>query len=71
MSKPNTPSKNLGKNASGCNDPVACAAISKTDKERQRLTKLMETIFNICELAGFHVEERIVLKDKRTGRVWR
>jgi hypothetical protein len=68
MSKPN---KNLGKNASGCNDPVACTAISKTDKERQRLTKLMETIFNICELSGFHLEERIVLRDKKTGKIWR
>lgn len=24
-----------------------------------------------CELSDFHIEERIVIKDKRTGKVWR
>lgn len=24
-----------------------------------------------CELADFHIEGRVVLKDKRTGKVWR
>lgn len=31
----------------------------------------LDTIFNICELSGFHVEERIVIKDNKTGRIWR
>ena len=25
----------------------------------------------LCELSDFHIEERIVIKDKRTGRIWR
>lgn len=28
-------------------------------------------LFDICELSGFEIEGRVVLVDKRTGRVWR
>lgn len=48
--------------------------IEKEERERReagRVTKLVHTIFYICNIAGFDVAERIVLKDKRTGRVWR
>lgn len=41
------------------------------DLGEERLRKLLRTIFYICDLAGFRVEERIVLKDKRTGKVWK
>ena len=40
-------------------------------RERARVTKLIHTVFYICNVAGFDVEERIVLKDRKTGRVWR
>lgn len=61
----------LRKNASGYCDPTAYQAIKDADRERERLQKLLNVIFSICDLAGYHVEERIVLKDKRTGKVWR
>ena len=61
----------LNKNGSGCYDPTACAAISKADKDKARLTKVVDTIRNICDLAGFKIEGRIVLVDKKTGKVWR
>lgn len=63
--------ENIYKNASGCYDPVAGAAITKADAERERLTKLLDTIFTICDYAGFHVEGRIELLDRRTGKVWK
>lgn len=50
-------------NGSGCEDPTAY--------EEERFKRLMATIFYICENAGFHIEERVVIRDKRTGRVWR
>ena len=50
-------------NGSGCKDPTA--------HEEERFKRLMATIFYICENAGFHIEERMVIKDKRTGRIWR
>ena len=60
----------LKKNGSGYNDPTAYKAIQKVDKESERFHKLLNTIFYICDLAGFHVEGRIVLRDKETGRIW-
>lgn len=67
------------KNGSGYSDPTAYEAIKHVDpkghkhdeSEGDRFHKLLETIFKICELSDFHVEDRIVVKDKRTGKVWR
>lgn len=70
MSRENDPRRN----ASGYLDLTAYEAIKRADAEADseaRLKKLLSTIFFICDLAGFHVEERIVLKDKKTGKVWR
>lgn len=62
-------------NASGYRDLTAYEAIEKVERERrsewERLNNLLQTIFYICDLAGYHVEERIVLKDKKNGKVWR
>ena len=58
-------------NPSGCKDMTAYEAIKTVEREEIRYKKLLSTIFSICELAGFHLEGRIVLKDNRTGRVWR
>ena len=57
--------------ALGCIDKTAHDAIEKADAERERLHSIIDVIYTICELAGFQVEERIVLRDKKTGRVWR
>ena len=59
------------KNASGYSDPTAHEAITNVDREQERFNKLLGAIFTICELSGFHVEERMVIKDKKTGRIWR
>ena len=62
------------KNSSGYNDPTAYAAITKVDYELYRLDKakkLIETILNMCSLSGFKLEEKIVLRDKKTGRIFR
>lgn len=32
---------------------------------------MANTTFYLCELAGFEIEGRIILVDKRNGRVWR
>lgn len=59
------------KNGSGYFDPVAKDALANADKDLQRIGRLMETIKYICKLAGFDIEGRIVLKDRKTGKVWR
>lgn len=68
----------IRRNGSGCVDPTAYKAIKNVMKEEkkkpspdQRFEDLLKTIFTICELADFHIEERIVVKDKRTGKIWR
>ena len=67
------------RNGSGCVDPTAYKAIRNVMKEEgrkktgsdQRFEDLLKDIFTICELSDFHIEERIVVKDKRTGKIWR
>ena len=41
------------------------------EAEEGRFHKLLYAIFDICELADFEIEGRIVLVDKRSGKVWR
>ena len=78
--------EDLRKNAEGYSDPTAYEAIKRVaDSEKEkflkkwqderdadyRFRKLLDTIFSICELSGFHIEGRIVVKDKKTGKIWR
>ncbi len=63
--------RDLRKNAEEYSDPTAYEAIKNIDKEDKRFHKLLHTIFNICELSGFQIEGRIVLVEKKTGRIWR
>lgn len=60
----------IKKNGSGYVDPTAYHAIQNS-RDEERFYKLLSTIFDICELSGFHIEERIVIKDMRTGKIWR
>ena len=63
--------KDIRKNASGYNDPTPYHVLKKEQQEEERFKRLLATIFYICENAGFHVEERLVLRDTKTGKIWR
>ena len=63
--------RDLRKNAEKYSDPTVYEAIKNIDKENERFHKLLRTIFYICDIAGFEIEGRIVLVDKKTGRIWR
>ena len=53
-------------------DLTAYEAIKRADAEEQdRLNKLLAIIKGTCEIAGFKIENRIVLRDERTGKVWK
>ena len=41
------------------------------DRDYDRFHKLLALIFKMCDLAGFEIEGRIVIKDKVTGKIWR
>ena len=61
-------------NASGCKDMTAFKAlenVTREEKNRARLDKLLATIFYICDLAGFRIKGRITFQDKKTGKIWR
>lgn len=61
----------LRRNAEGYSDPTPYHALRRIDAESERFNRLLRTIYNICELADFQVGERIVLVDRKTGKVWR
>lgn len=59
----------MRKNSEGYSDPTVYNAFKNIDKEGdERFHKLLDTI---CELSGFHIEARIVIKDRKTGKIWR
>ena len=50
----------------------SCSTMHKIQaKDDARFHQLLNMLFSLCELADFHIEGRVVLKDKRTGKVWR
>lgn len=59
------------RNSEGYFDPTTYEALRKIDEEDARFHKLLYTIFYLCEMAGFRIEGRIVLTDRRTGKTWR
>lgn len=67
-----SPVKDPRRNSEGYMDDTAYRALKKIDEdEEDRFHKLLYLIRDICELAGFRIEGRIVLTDKRTGKTWR
>lgn len=73
----NSKSRDMRKNGSGIYDPTAYKAIKKVDNERgsasakTRYQCAISDIFTVCEEYGFHLENRVMLKDKKTGKIWR
>ena len=69
----NDRANNPKKNAEGYSDMTPHNAVKNVERqnERMRVSKLVRTIFYICNLAGFEVVNRIELKDRKTGKIWR
>ena len=63
--------RELQRNSSGYVDPTAYKALKTMTAEEERFHELLHTIFYICKNAGFHIEERMVIKDLKTGRIWK
>lgn len=70
MAKSNKKDETL-RNGSGYIDSTAHEAITNVERDRIRFQKLLDTIFAICELSGFHIDGRIVITDKKTGKTYR
>ena len=59
------------KNASGYSDPTATEAITHADEAYDRFNKLLGIIFKLCEISGFHLESKIIVRDNKTGKILR
>lgn len=59
------------KNTEGYSDPTACEAMISVHHDNERISNLVNEIRILCERYGFHLENRVVLKDNTTGKVWR
>lgn len=63
------------RNASGCPDPTAHDAllpIAQAEAELEaRTTKLIKALKIIIDLAGYDLEERIVIRDRKSGKIFR
>lgn len=58
------------KNHEGYSDPTAGEALQNIDSEI-RLKRLIKIIFELCDIFGFRVNNRIVLEDKKTHKIWK
>lgn len=63
--------KQYKKNSEGYLDTTASDAIRRTDFETKRHSRCINTLLYICNLAGYKVDGRIVLIDKKSGRIWK
>ena len=65
-------------NDSGCPDPTAYEAMKHIQMEEKRSSRVdsdahtvVTTIKNILDLAGFELVERIQIRHKKTGKIFR
>lgn len=57
-------------NASGCKDLTYYQALKNIEAE-ERFKKFLKEVFKLSERYGFHIESRIAVTDKKTGKKWR
>lgn len=62
--------KDPRRNAAGYVDMTAYRAIAAADS-KDRLSAFLKEVFKLSERYGFHIEDRLVLRDKTTGKIWR
>jgi len=66
-----------GKNYEGYNDPTYFKAVRNIElgggreHHESRRYKLMGIIFAACNALGFEMVERVVLRDKHTGKIYK
>ena len=61
----------LKRNGSGYMDPTAYRALKNVSEDEKKVSKLVKTLQAVAHLAGYEIEGRIVLRDRKTGREWR
>ncbi len=59
------------RNAEGYSDPTAYAALSKIEKEQQRIKQLKKILSEVCAFSGFRLKGQIMLVDKKSGHIFK
>lgn len=71
----NNPSSIPYRNPEGYADPTAFHALmniqSEQDADEIRMQRVIKTVKNMIDLAGFDILNRIELKSRDTGRIYR
>lgn len=57
-------------NASGCKDLTTYLALKNIESE-ERFKKFLKEVFQLSERYGFRIENRLEIRDKKTGKKWR
>ena len=70
MKERETVKHDLYHNGSGVRDPVACRAIREADRQPENVKDAIRRMKTIARWHQCEVTERIVLMDKKTGRIW-
>lgn len=61
----------LKRNGFGYLDPTAEKALKNVAAEEKHVSNIIKAMKAIAADAGFEVSERIVLRDQKTGAIWR
>ena len=59
------------RNGEGYSDPTMEQALRNISRDEARFRKLIQVLTYVCNLAGFDIGGKIVLIDRKNGRIWR
>ena len=59
------------RNGEGYSDPTMGQALQNISRDEARFRKLIRVLTYLCDLAGFDIGGKIVLIDRKNGRIWR
>lgn len=60
----------MHKNAEGYSDPTAGQAVESASRLPKHVAQVISAIKLVAGLAGFEIANRIVLRDRETGKEW-
>lgn len=63
--------KDIRYNGSGYYDPTPHKAIKRIEEREKLARKVKLTVQNVAHLAGFDIEGRLELRDKKSGRLYK
>lgn len=63
--------KSFRTNGEGYDDSTAYAALRKVQEEEQRIREVVNALHRVANIAGFKIDNRMILTDIKTGKTYR